>query len=487
MTGMRELLDVAIIGAGFSGIGLGIALKKAGVESFAILEKGADVGGVWRENVYPGACCDVPANLYSFSFAPKTNWTRRYPPQPEIHAYLRDCARTHGLDAHLRFHTEVTSAAFDESAACWALDTAAGESVRARTLVSAVGQLSRPAWPKLTGAERFRGTTFHSAQWKHACDPRGKRVAVVGTGASAVQFIPTLAAQASELYVLQRSAPWVIPKWDRPYGALSRLLFRFVPGWQRLCRAFWYGFGELSCAVFFEGSRTAALFRALSRWHLQRQVRDPVLRRRLTPATPLGCQRVLFSNDYFPALARPNVHLITEAIRELDERGVVLADGRTLEVDVIVYGTGFRATEFLAPMRIIGLGGRALNDAWHDGAEAYLGMTVAGFPNCFLLYGPNTNLGSNSIVLMIECQVRYVLQCLDELRRGVRSLEVREEVLRRWNDSLQARLAHSVWSAGCRSWYRDPGGRVTTNWLGPTRDYARLTARVRVDDFHVVG
>jgi cation diffusion facilitator CzcD-associated flavoprotein CzcO len=484
---MPELLDVAIIGAGFSGIGLGVALKKAGVENFAILEKGADVGGVWRENVYPGACCDVPANLYSFSFAPKADWTRRYPPQPEIHAYLRECARRHSLDAHLRFRTEVTSAAFDESAACWGLVTAAGETVRARALVSAVGQLSRPAWPKLEGAERFRGTTFHSAQWDHACDPRGKRVAVVGTGASAVQFIPKLAAQASELYVLQRSAPWVIPKWDRRYGALSRVLFRFVPGWQRLCRAFWYCLGELTCAVFFEGSRTAPFFRALSRWHLQRQVKDSALRERLTPATPLGCQRVLFSNDYFPALARPNVHVVTEAIHELAERGVVLADGRTLEVDVIVYGTGFRATEFLAPMRITGLGGRELNDAWRGGAEAYLGMTVAGFPNCFLLYGPNTNLGSNSIVFMIECQVRYVLRCLDELRRGVRSLDVREDVLRRWNDSLQARLARSVWSAGCRSWYRDAGGRVTTNWPGPTRDYARLTARVRLEDFRVVG
>jgi cation diffusion facilitator CzcD-associated flavoprotein CzcO len=482
------ILDVAVVGTGFSGLCMGIRLKQAGIDNFRIFEKAADVGGVWRANTYPGACCDIPANLYSFSFEMKTDWPRRYPAQPLIKEYLSEVASKYGLSPHIRFGAEVAGAAFDETSALWTVTLASGESVQARALVTGVGQLSRPAFPKIEGIERFGGTVFHSAEWDPAYSVAGKRVAVVGTGASAIQFIPEVANEAAKLHVVQRTPPYIVPKPDQVYGARHRFMFRYIPGYQKLYRHFWWRIGEISCGAFHGGSWLAGMFRHLAMWHMRHSVKDESLRAKLTPDYPIGCKRVLFSSNYFEALARPNVDVVTENIREASERGLVLESGREIEVDAIVYGTGFKATEFLSPMRISGRGGVELNQAWREGAEAYLGISVAGFPNFFMLYGPNTNLGSNSIVFMIECQANYIMQCLAWLKApGAKFVDVRADVQRSFNTDIQAQLKSSVWSAGCHSWYHNASGKVTNNWPGYTAEYRRRTAVANADDYALVS
>ncbi len=477
---------VIIIGAGFGGLGLAIQLQKAGVHDFVILEKADEVGGVWRENCYPGAACDVPSHLYSFSFAPATDWSRRFAPQPEIFAYLRRITDEHGLRAHLRLGTEVAAADFDDAAGEWRVTTATGEELRARVLVAACGQLSRPQLPRIAGRERFAGVQFHSARWRHDVDLAGRRVAVIGTGASAIQFVPEIAPRVGRLELFQRSAAYVIPKPDRAYPAWQRALYRDLPALALASRARTYVANESRGLALFLFPSLLKLYERLFRRHLERAIADPELRRKLTPDYPLGCKRILISNDYYPALARPNVDVVTDPIREIDERGVVTADGRRWPVDVIVYGTGFAASEFLAPMRVRGRDGRDLNEAWAAGAEAYLGMSVSGFPNLFVLYGPNTNLGHNSILFMLEGQFAYVLQGLAALeRRNLRWLDVRADVQRRFNDALQDQLERSVWASGCTSWYQTADGRQTNNWPGFTFTYRRLVRTLDLDDYDV--
>ena len=468
--------SVAIIGSGFAGVGMGIRLKQHGFDEFTIFEKADRVGGVWRENTYPGAACDVPSHLYSYSFERKRDWSRRFSPQPDILGYLEDCVRRHGLDRHLRFGTEVASADFDAGSRRWRLRTTAGETVEVDVLVTACGQLSRPALPPIPGTERFAGTAFHSAHWDHSYDMTGRRVAVIGTGASAIQFVPEIARRVERLHIFQRSAPWVIPKLDGRYGTGHRSLFRILPLWPLAARVGWFLYMELATVGLTRARWVVGPLRVSSRTMLRRQVRDPELRARLTPDYEMGCKRVLISSDYYRAMARSNVEVITDAVREVTRDGVVTADGVERRVDAIVYGTGFTANAFLAPIRIRGLGGRSLDDAWSDGAEAYLGLSVSGFPNLFIMYGPNTNLGAGSIIHMLESQMTWVLGALTEMtRRPGAVLDVRDSAQSAFDREVQERLRTSVWQSGCTSWYRTRSGRVVNNWPGLMSEYRRRT------------
>jgi len=471
---------VLIIGAGFGGLGMAIELGRVGEHDVLLLEKGGDVGGVWRENAYPGAACDIPSHLYSFSFEPNPHWSRAFSPQAEILDYLRRCADKYGVRDKIRFGCEVTAAAFDESRSLWRVDwrDAQGRACagHARALVSAVGLLSRPAIPALSGLASFRGPVFHSAQWRHDVALAGRRIAVIGTGASAIQFVPELAREAARLTVFQRTPPHILPRGDRAYSARERRRFARWPWLAAAHRAFLYlqhdvraiGFTRLPWLLDLVGGGAA-------RKLLRQQVPDPAMRERLTPRYPIGCKRVLLSDDWLPALLRPNVELVTDAIEAVTPAGVRVAGGREIEADAIVLGTGFAASEFLAPMDIRGRGGRSLDEAWTNGAQAWLGITVPGFPNFFMLYGPNTNLGHNSIVFMLESQASHVARCLRKLRaeHGT-TIEVAAPPFERYNARMQRRSRQTVFT-GCSNWYVDAHGRHTVNWPGFTTTYRWLT------------
>ena len=470
---------VVIIGAGFGGLGMAIQLQRAGIDSFTILEKASRLGGTWRDNTYPGAACDSPSFLYCYSFEQKTDWSRKWAPQPEILADLEHCAQKYDLLPHIRFDTEVAGARFDAAAGVWRIRTVGGGSLEAEVVVSAVGQLNRPAVPDIPGLERFGGVRFHSARWQHEHDLRGKRVAVVGNAASAIQFIPQIAPAVARLHVFQRSANWMIPKNDRAYSARATRLFARFPRLARLYRAWIWLAYESRFPVFRENRLLARVMSALAERSMREQVADPALRRALVPDYPVGGKRILISDDYYQALGRDNVEVVTSPIERVTETAVVTRDGTTRPVDAIILATGFETTSFLVPMRIEGLGGRPLSDAWKDGAEAYLGLAVAGFPNFFMLYGPNTNLGHNSIVFMLECQVHYVIECLRLMaERGIAWLDVRPDAMRTYNTALQARLARTVWAKTERSWYKRADGRITNNWSGTTLAYWWRTRRV---------
>ncbi len=480
-------MRVAIVGAGFSGIGMAIALRRAGHTDVTVFERSDDIGGVWHHNTYPGAACDVPSYLYSFTADQRRDWTRPCSPQPEIHDYLRDVAERRGVAASVRLNCEVTSADFDEAALTWPLTTAGGERVEADALVLACGQLSRPRLPDIPGMGDFAGPSFHSAEWDHSVELAGRRVAVVGTGASAVQFVPEIATGAARVDVYQRTPPWILPRRNREYAPWAQAAIRRIPGMQKLRRAGMLAFMESGIASQTRVRPLALSLWAWSSWHMRRQVKDPALRRRLRPRYPIGCKRVLFTSHYLPALARPNVELVDERIERITEHGVVTADGREHAVDVIVYGTGFDAHAFVAPMAVTGAGGRTLAAAWEGGAEAHLGVSVTGFPNLFLLYGPNTNLGFGSIIVMVEAQLAYVLDALRRLAAsGAAALDVRPEVQRASGEELQRRLRHSVWTS-CRSWYREDGdGRVVNNWPGQMAEYVRRTRRVDPAEYRLL-
>ncbi|MFC9973424.1 flavin-containing monooxygenase [Spirillospora sp. NPDC127200] len=477
--------SVVIIGSGFGGIGMAIRLKQAGIQDVVVLEKAGGLGGTWRDNTYPGAACDVPSHLYSFSFEPKTDWSRRFPPQPEILEYLWHCARKYEVLPHVRFGTEVTEARFDEDAALWRVSTTDGE-LSARVLVSACGQLNRPAPPALEGRGSFAGPSFHSARWDHGVELAGRRVAVIGTGASAVQIVPELARVAGRLTVFQRSAPYVIQKADRPYREWEKAVLASVPGAHGLSRAKIYALYESRALAFVKYPKLMKVMAQQFRKNMHAQVPDPGLRAKLEPDYPMGCKRILISNDYYPALTRPNVELVTERIARITPGGVVTGDGVEHPADVLVHATGFQASGFLAPMKVTGRGGRELNESWRDGAEAHLGITVSGFPNLFLLYGPYTNLGHNSIIYMLESQFRYVMGCVEAIRRnGFDWIDVRPDVQDAFGREMQDRLRGTVWEAGCDSWYMTSGGKVVNNWPGFTFAYRKATRRPDPRDFVV--
>jgi cation diffusion facilitator CzcD-associated flavoprotein CzcO len=465
---------IAIVGTGFSGLGMAVRLKREGIDDFVVLERNLGVGGTWWDNTYPGCQCDVPSHLYSFSFAPNPDWSRTYSLQPEIRDYLRDCAERFGITPHIRFGCEVGSASWDEERGLWRLETSDGE-LTAQVLVAGVGPLSEPAIPDIPGLDRFTGSIFHSARWDHDHDLAGERVAVVGTGASAIQFVPRIQPEVERLHVFQRTPPWILPHTDRPVSRLERRLYRRFPALQRLVRAGIY-LGREWLVLAFTGRRELMkLPERLARRHLRRQVRDPELRSRLTPSYTIGCKRILLSNDWYPALTAANVDLITEGIREVRKRSLVNGSGDEIEIDTIVLGTGFRVTDFPAADRIHGRGGRSLSEVWRGSPQAYLGTSIAGFPNLFMLLGPNTGLGHNSMVFMIESQIAHVIRCLRAIdERGAQAIEVREQAQADFNHELQRELAGSVWNAGgCKSWYIDRTGRNTTIWPRFTWQFRR--------------
>jgi cation diffusion facilitator CzcD-associated flavoprotein CzcO len=468
--------QVVIIGAGFGGIGMAIALKRAGIDDFVVLDRASELGGTWRDNTYPGLTCDVPSQLYSYSFAP-WRWSRRYPPREEILGYLHALVAEHRLGPHLRFDAAVTAAEFDQAAGQWHVTLGDGGSITATSVVCSVGQLGRPALPDIPGRDDFAGPSWHSGRWNHGVDLTGKRVAVIGTGASAIQFVPEVAKLASHVNVYQRTPPYVLPKADRPYRAAEHTIFDRVPLVRKAGRLGIFLRGEVLTSGLVLSRKLLAAPMAMWRRHLNAQITDPELRARCVPDYVLGCKRVAFSNDWYPALARPNVDLVTEPIERIVPDGLVAADGTKRDADVIVYGTGFRSLEFLAPMQVTGLGGQRLADTWRDGAEAYLGISVTGFPNFFMLYGPNTNLGGNSIIYMLEGQIGYALGAIQSLAAGrLAWLDVRPEVQEKFNRWVQRSSRKSVWQSGCHSWYTTADGRNTNNWP----DYTfRYRSRVR--------
>ncbi len=479
------MTSIAIIGSGFGGLAAAIELERSGFSDIVLLEKGDDVGGTWRENTYPGAACDVPSPFYSYSFEPNPNWPHRFSRQPAILDYIRRVADKYDVRRHIRFGTEVIGATLDEATGRWHVEVSRGEPLDVDVLVSAVGQLSRPSLPDIPGRDSFGGVAFHSAQWRHDVDLTGKRVAVIGTGASAIQFVPAIQPSVAHLDVYQRTPPYLLPRPDRVFGPRHHAVFAKVPATLLAERAAWYGAVEgLSVAWVYSKALSAAI-RAYSRWHMRRQTAGrPGLFEKVWPDYPVGCKRILFSSDYLPAVEQPNVDLITDGVREITPTGVVTADGVEHPADVIIWGTGFKATEFLAPMKITGVGGRDLHAQWSQGARAYYGISVPNFPNLAIMYGPNTNTGGGSIIYFLETQARYIRDMVEHLSRDGGPIAVREDVADAHDEQIQRELAGSVWSR-CASWYRNPDGRITTNWPRLGAQY-RKQATFRSEDYERV-
>jgi cation diffusion facilitator CzcD-associated flavoprotein CzcO len=475
-----DMTGIVIVGAGFGGIGMAIALKKAGYHDFVILEKNDALGGTWHDNQYPGCACDVPSPLYSYSFELNPSWSRMFAPQQEIWEYLRMCARTYGVEEHIRYGVTVEHMDWDDEARRWDIATGqgAGENYRARAVVSAGGALHLPAYPEIPGAGRFGGPAFHSARWDRCLDLAGQRVAVIGTGASAIQFIPEIAERVGHLDVFQRTPPWVHPRPDAPVPARLRETFEAHPVTARVSRDAIYLALEARALGFAIHPKLMAPLERLARRHIAHQITDPELRALLTPDYTIGCKRILLSSDYYPALQRPNVDLVTSDITGITQNAVITADGTAHEADVIIYATGFGVIESVTGLNVTGRDGRKLTP---QTLAAYHGITVTGFPNFFMLLGPNTALGHSSVVFMIESQVQHVLSCLRRLARDQgETIEVREPALRHYNQGLQRRLRRAVWSAGgCASWYLDADGINRALWPGFSFEYWARTRRAR--------
>ncbi len=474
----RDTDHILIVGTGFAGLGMAIRLRQAGIDDFTILERAAEVGGTWRDNSYPGAACDVESHLYSFSFAPNPGWTRAFAPQTEILQYLVACTDRHDLRRHIRFNTGVTSARFDERTGVWEVETSDGRVLRARVLVSGCGGLSRPALPGIAGLGSFEGKTFHTARWDHSVSLEGRTVAVVGTGASAIQVVPAIAPRVKRLTILQRSAPWIMPKPDRAIGPRERRLFQRIPVLQRLARERIYWQREALALGFTVEPRLLRAAEVVAHRYLDKSVADPVLRAKLRPDYRMGCKRILPTNDYYPAVARDNVSVVTSPIDEVRPHGIRTRDGVEHPADTLVLATGFEAAEACAPFEISGRGGERLDAAWEDGAEAYLGTTVARFPNLFLIVGPNVGLGHSSMIFMIESQVSYILSAITTMRaQRLAWVDVRPAAQSAYNDELRSRLGKTIWASGCKSWYQTRSGKNTTLWPGFTFEFRRRTRR----------
>ncbi len=467
-------VDVAIIGSGFGGVGLGYRLKQAGMDNFVILERATDVGGTWWWNTYPGCQCDIPSHLYSLSFAPNPDWTRTYPLQGEIKDYLRGCAEKFGLMPYIRFSHEVEQARWEDPAGRWVIDTSRG-TITARVLVSAHGSLSEPRLPDVPGRDNFGGSSFHSAEWDHSVDLSGKRVAVLGTGASAIQIVPAIQTEVERLHVFQRTPPWLLPHTDRPITGIERRLYRSFPRLQRVPRAFAYALRESASPGLTRNPRLLAPLQYRARLHMKRQVKDPNLRERLKPTYRIGCKRILPTNKWYPAIQEDNVELETDGIAEITPRGIRTAAGEELDFDVIVYATGFDVTDMPLSRRVVGTDGKTLDDVWSGSPQAYKNSTVPGYPNLFFVLGLQT--GTNSMVYMVESQLNYVIDALRTMRdRHLHAVEVKADAFRQWNQAVQRRMPRTVWnSGGCASWYIDRNGLNTTVWPDFTWKFRRLT------------
>ena len=476
---------VLVVGAGFAGIGTAIKLDDAGLHDYVVIDKGQDVGGTWRDNTYPGAACDVPSQLYSFSFAPNPDWSRSFSPQPEIHAYLRRVAETSGILDRFHLGCELLDAAWDESARLWRVSTSQGD-LTADVIVSGSGGLSEPKLPDIEGLDDFEGTLFHSARWDHDQDLTGKRVAVIGTGASSIQIVPEVAREVAHLDVYQRTAPWVMPRRDRVYTRAERFGFRRLPGLQRLYRTAIYWGRECFVPGFTLDPRLAAPARVAALKNIATGISDPHLRERVTPDFQIGCKRILISNDYYPALDQDHVDLVTDPIARITATGIVTRDGVEREVDAIVVATGFFTTEQPIAEHLKGRDGLTLADAWREsGMAGYKGTTISGFPNLFQIVGPNTGLGHSSMVFVIESQIAYVIEALRTMEReGLASVEPTRAAQDAWNVDLQRRMKRTVWSTGgCASWYLDEHGRNTTLWPRTTFVLRHLLRTFDTDNY----
>lgn len=483
---MADDLDAIIIGAGFGGLAAAIKLKAAGFDRLVVLEKGDRIGGTWRENTYPGACCDVPSRLYSYSFALNPDWSRAYSPHGEIRAYMDRVADQFGVTGKFRFNSEVERAVWDAAAGRWVVTIKGGETLSAPVLVSGLGQLNKPGYAGIAGVDKFKGDSWHSARWRHDVDLSGKTVGCIGAGASAIQYIPEIAKTAGKVVIFQRTPNYIVPRLDRTFSDFEKWLFRTFPVIDRLNRLFIWQMMDLRFAAFKTGTKSADSFKALALKYLDQVVTDPELKAKLTPDYPIGCKRILVSDDYYQALMRPNVELVTQAVSTVTAKGVKTADGVEHGCDVLVYGTGFITTDFIQPVEIVGAGGKTLTEAWTDGAEAYLGVTVAGFPNLFMLYGPNTNLGHNSIIVMIEAQVGYVVDAMRELkRRKAKALTVTPAAFKQFNVELQADLDKTAWAGSCSSWYKTASGKITNNWSGDTATYVKRMKQPVMADYEI--
>ncbi|MPZ62069.1 MAG: NAD(P)-binding protein [Propionibacteriales bacterium] len=477
---------IAIIGSGFAGLGIAIRLKQAGIDDFVILERADDLGGTWRDNTYPGCRCDVPSHLYSFSFAVNPDWSETYSAQPEIWDYLRRVAKEYDVLPHIRYGEDVQSARWDEREQLWCLKSTGGE-LTAQICVSAVGALADPRLPDIERMSEFEGEAFHSAAWNNDFDLTGKRVAVVGTGASAIQIVPRIQPRVERLYLCQRTPAWVLPHTNRRITKLERWLYRTLPPAQRLNRTQIYWGREWLVLGLAHNTNVLKPIQFLARRQIERQVRDPELRSKLMPNFTIGCKRIMLANDYYPALTKPNTEVLTGGVKELRKKSLVMADGTEREIDAIVFATGFHVTDMPIGSRVRGVGGRTLDDVWQGSPRAYLGSTVSGFPNGFFLLGPNTGLGHTSVVFMIEAQIDYVLQCIAAMdRNGWRTIDVRPEVEEAYNEEVQRKMKGTVWTAGgCHSWYLDGNGRNSTLWPRSTWRFRLQTRRFRPEEYAV--
>ncbi|MCD0451428.1 NAD(P)/FAD-dependent oxidoreductase [Actinocorallia sp. API 0066] len=472
--------QIVIIGAGFAGLGMGIKLKEAGYHDFVILEKAKDLGGTWWENTYPGCACDVPSPMYSFSFELNKNWSQLFAPQPEIQRYLAHCAEKYNIRKHIRFGESVDAIEYDDAAQRWNIALVGGEVLTPRAVISGVGALHVPSFPEIPGLETFEGKAFHSAEWDHSYDLRGKRVAVIGTGASAIQFVPEVAEVAAHTTVFQRTPAWIQSKPNIKLPAAFKL-----PGVPRAVRNIIYWVLEARAVSFALDPRLAGPMKWMATRHLKKQVKDPELRRKLTPDYTIGCKRVLLSNNYYPSLTRDDVDLVTEGVAEVRPNSVITKDGREIEVDAIIFGTGFKVVDAMEHWVITGRNGQKIQQAWENGVEAHHGTTVPGFPNFFVLLGPNTGLGHNSVVFMIEVQVQHILSLLKLLSdTGATTVEPKPEAVRAYNDKLHKRLRKAVWNeGGCMSWYLDQDGINRTTWPGFTFEFWADSRKARREDY----
>jgi cation diffusion facilitator CzcD-associated flavoprotein CzcO len=481
----EQIFDVAIAGSGFSGMGMAIKLKQEGKRDFVVLERADDVGGTWHYNTYPGCACDVPSHLYSFSFAPNPRWTETYSKQPEIRAYLERVADDFGIRPHVRFGHTVEECAWNEQEKLWEVQTDRG-TIRARVLVAGMGPLAEPKMPELPGLEDFEGETFHSARWNHDWDPKGKRVASIGTGASAIQYVPELQPDVEQLHVFQRTPPWVFPHNNRPVKDWERRLYSRSKLAQRLMRGGIYTGREAAVLGFVKNPKLMRIAERVAKRHMRSAISDPELLEKVTPDYTIGCKRILPSNKWYPALGKPNVELVTSGVKEVKRNSVVDEDGVEREVDAIVFGTGFAVNDQPVAKQVRGRYGRTLDELWQGSPRAHLGLTVAGYPNFFLLLGPNTGLGHNSMVYMIESQLAHVMEALRAMDKGgAETVEVRQDVLDGYNAAIEEQLEGTVWNTGCKSWYLDANGRNSTLWPDWTWRFRRRAAEFKLSEYRL--
>ncbi|MFI5876450.1 flavin-containing monooxygenase [Streptomyces sp. NPDC051445] len=495
---MTEHVRVAVIGSGFGGLGAAVRLRREGITDFVVLERAGSVGGTWRDNSYPGCACDVPSHLYSFSFAPHPQWPRTFSGQEHIRTYLEHVADVFGLRPHLRFDSEVLRMTWDAQELRWDIETGAGRYF-ADVVVSATGPLSDPKIPDIPGLDSFPGKVFHSARWDHDHDLTGQRVAMVGTGASAIQIVPAVQPDVSRLTIFQRTPPWVMPRVDRAISGAERALHQALPVTAKLRRGLLWGIRELQVQAFTKRPNQLGFVEQLAKQNMARAIKDPALRAKLTPDYRIGCKRILLSSTYYPALAQPNVDVVASGLSEIRGSTLVAADGSETEADVIVFGTGFHVTDMPIADRVVGADGRTLAESWKDGMEALRGASAAGFPNWMTIIGPNTGLGNSSMILMIESQLNYMADYLRQLDvlggrpgpqgtgGGRAALDARPSAVHAWNRRVQDRMTRTVWNTGgCTSWYLDANGRNTTVWPGTTAEFRRATRRVDLAEYEVL-